>query len=757
MKKHLIFILLFPILIFAQQSAVINLDGKWKFTIEDNPEFSRMNFNDSNWDEIKINNSWEKQGFKNHDGFAWYRIKVIIPSSLKNNSILKDSLIINLGKIDDFDQTFLNGKLIGINTRNVAHNTVLNDDYKNLDVTYWDSNRRYSLSVTDPIINWDGENTIAVRVYDWNGPGGIYNNNAFIRMNLPSDYLIINSKETSFIHNGNKWDKKVTIKNISDTYSFNGKFDVRVTKLISGKNVFSASKEITLKPGKSSFYTFSIGELHESAEAMYNFVIYKSGENISAVEGIPYILTPTVPASVKINGASVYGERPNRPFLYRIPASGNKPIKFTAENLPEGLSLDSEKGIISGKIKKIGTYRVKLIAENQFGKSEKIFTIKIGNEIALTPPMGWNSWNVWGLTVDAKKVKNAANAFIKSGLAEHGWQYINIDDGWSVFGASKEPKRTSTGEIKTNEKFPDMKKLGNYIHSLGLKFGIYTSPGPLTCGKYTASYRHELQDVQTFAKWGIDYVKYDLCSYRKIAPDYSRPNMIKPYEYMHKQLQKVTERDIVYSICQYGIADVWQWGEKVGGNLWRTTGDIWDDWDRMKIIGFDQVQTLKYSKPGHWNDPDMLVVGKVGWGPHLHNTMLTPDEQYTHISQWVLLAAPLLIGCDLNSLDEFTLNLLTNDEVIAIDQDPLGKSATPKIIDGNIQVWMRPLADGNFAIGIFNLGEKLENYRLNFKKLGIKELKKIRDVWRQKDVGSSSELSVTLPTHSSRLLKIFVK
>jgi hypothetical protein len=219
-------------------------------------------------------------------------------------------------------------------------------------------------------------------------------------------------------------------------------------------------------------------------------------------------------------------------------------------------------------------------------------------------------------------------------------------------------------------------------------------------------------------------------------------------------MKQVTERDIVYSICEYGLADVWEWGAEVGGNLWRTTVDIWDDWDRMKMIGFEQTQTTQYAKRGHWHDPDMLVVGWVGWGPHLHPSKLTPDEQYTHISQWALLAAPLLIGCDLERLDDFTLNLLTNDEVIAIDQDPLGKQAEQKIVDGDIQVWMRPLADGGYAAGIFNLGSKTENYTLDFAKLGFEGKVKIRDVWRQKDLGEKPAFEVALPSHGSVLIKI---
>ena len=198
-----------------------------------------------------------------------------------------------------------------------------------------------------------------------------------------------------------------------------------------------------------------------------------------------------------------------------------------------------------------------------------------------------------------------------------------------------------------------MKSLSNYVHSKGLKLGIYSGPGPLTCAGFTASYQYEQQDAQRYADWGIDYLKYDWCSYGNVAKDQSLPELKKPYLVMRAALDKVS-RDIVYSLCQYGMGNVWEWGTEVGGNCWRTTGDITDTWTSMSKIGFNQAGHEKYAGAGHWNDPDMLVVGLVGWGPQLHPTHLTPDEQYTHISLWSLLSAPLLIGCDLSKLDDFT-------------------------------------------------------------------------------------------------------
>jgi hypothetical protein len=367
--------------------------------------------------------------------------------------------------------------------------------------------------------------------------------------------------------------------------------------------------------------------------------------------------------------------------------------------------------------------------------------------------MGWNSWNCWGLSVDENKVLASAKVYKERGLMNHGWTFINIDDGWEIY-KDREPKRDEQGNIITNEKFKNMKALGDSIHALGLKFGIYSSPGPLTCGGYTASFQHELNDAKSFASWGIDYLKYDWCSYEKIAKDSSRAELMKPYFIMRDALDQV-DRDIVYSLCQYGMGKVWEWGEKVGGNLWRTTDDITDIWESMKNIGFSQIENAKYAGPGHWNDPDMLVVGWVGWGPNLHPSNLTPDEQYSHISLWCLLSAPLLIGCDLTRLDPFTLNLLTNDEVLALNQDPLGRQAVPMIKNGNIQVWVKELEDGNKAIGIFNLDETSEKYILNLKEINETGKVIIRDLWRQKDLGEFSEtFNTQIPSHGVVLIKV---
>jgi len=472
------------------------------------------------------------------------------------------------------------------------------------------------------------------------------------------------------------------------------------------------------------------------------------------------IFTPDPPATPRINGPKIYGTRPGNDFLYRIPVTGNRPMKYAAKGLPPGLTLDTKTGIIKGKVLQTGNYDVLLTATNNKGSCKRKLTIICGDQIALTPPLGWNSWNCFANAVDQEKVQAAAYAMVKSGLADHGWSYINIDDCWMVKPESDDPilggeVRDAEGNMKTNRKFPDMKGLADYIHGLGLKIGTYSGPGPKTCAGFTACYLHEAQDAQQFATWGFDYLKYDWCDYERIAKDHSLPELQKPYLVMRDALKNVN-RDIVYSLCQYGMGDVWEWGAKVGGNCWRTSGDITDDWSSMESIGFGQAGKEKYAGPGHWNDPDMLVVGKVGWGPQLHPTRLSPNEQYTHISLWALLSAPLLIGCDMTQLDKFTYSLLTNDEVLDINQDVLGKQAARIAQYGNLEIWAKDLEDGSKAVGLFNRGMFPMPLTVTWNDLGINGIQAIRDVWSQKDIGKSSEkYTAELPAHGVKLLRIY--
>lgn len=464
-------------------------------------------------------------------------------------------------------------------------------------------------------------------------------------------------------------------------------------------------------------------------------------------EPVPPILH-AAPIAPEIHAPRITGATPGRPFLFRIPATGRGPLRYAAENLPEGIACDPATGILTGSLTREGRTEVRVTVEGPEGRAVSALTIVGGrHQLALTPPMGWNSWNVWGTSVDDAKVRAAADGMVKSGLAAYGFQYVNIDDAW-------EAERDESGRIHSNEKFPDMKALADYVHARGLKLGIYSSPGPTTCAGYEGSHGHEDQDAKTWAEWGIDLVKYDWCSYGKIAKDGSRAEHIKPYAVMRTALD-ACGRDIVYSLCQYGMGRVWEWGTDIGGDYWRTTGDIQDNWSSMAGIGFGQNGKEEYAGPGHWNDPDMLVVGRVGWGPTLHATRLKPNEQITHITLWSLLAAPLLIGCDLSQLDAFTLALLTNPEVLEVSQDPLGRQAWRVAQDGSTEVWARPLADGTWAAGLFNRGRHGAKVTVRWADLEQEGARSVRDLWLRKDLGVHEDVfTAHVPRHGAVLLKV---
>jgi len=482
---------------------------------------------------------------------------------------------------------------------------------------------------------------------------------------------------------------------------------------------------------------------------------------------LPPTLTPPSPPTPEIHGAKVFGVHPGHPFLFTVAATGDRPITFTADNLPAGLTLDPATGQITGTAPAAGDFAVTLHAKNAGGETQRSLLIKVGDTLALTPPMGWNSWNCFAGAVTEKDIRSAADVMISSGLANHGWTYINVDDYWQVNpGKGKSdpslrgPLRNPDGSIHPNPRFPDMKGMADYIHSKGLKAGLYSSPGRWTCGGCVGSYGHEEQDAAQYAAWGYDYLKYDWCSYQEFyqKEDGGKglPGLEKPYIVMGKALA-AQPRDILFSLCQYGWGKVWTWGASVGGNTWRTTGDISDSWHSMMSNAKRQEDIGQYAGPGHWNDPDMLIFGKLGWG-HLHETSLTADEQYTHMSLWVLQAAPLLIGCDLTQLDAFTLGLLTNDEVLDVDQDALGKAAhvvhPAQAGFTTIQIWARPLEDGSLAVGLVNTGDATQA-TLNFSDLQLTGPQKVRDLWRQKDLGSFDSQFVTqVPTHGTVLIRV---
>ena len=350
--------------------------------------------------------------------------------------------------------------------------------------------------------------------------------------------------------------------------------------------------------------------------------------------------------------------------------------------------------------------------------------------------MGWNSWNHFATKIDDATVRAQADAMVSSGMRDAGYTYINIDDGW-------EKGRDAQGNIVPNEKFPDMKALANYVHSRGLKLGIYSSPGPKTCAGYEGTYQHEVQDARSYAQWGIDYLKYDWCSAEKV-PELAA-DMQGTYRKMADALRQ-SGRPIVLSLCQYGHQNVWRWGAMVGGNLWRTTGDIEDNYRSMAYIGFGQNGLENFAGPGHWNDPDMLEVGNGG---------MTTDEYRTHMSLWAILAAPLLAGNDLSNMDAATRELLTNREVIAVDQDPLGRQGHRVWQEGPLEIWLKPLQDGSSAVGLFNRGYTESEIKLPFSLMGIGGKANVRDLWQHKDLGElPGELNAHVPRHGVVMLRL---
>jgi len=363
--------------------------------------------------------------------------------------------------------------------------------------------------------------------------------------------------------------------------------------------------------------------------------------------------------------------------------------------------------------------------------------------LAATPPMGWNSWNHFAEKVDDATVRAQADALVSSGMRDAGYLYVNIDDTW-------EGERDAAGVIHPNAKFPDMKALADYVHSKGLKLGIYSSPGPKTCAGYAGSYGHEEQDAQTYAAWGIDYLKYDLCTLgeqlEKVEPAEARRIMRAAYDKMHQALLK-TGRPIVYSLCEYGYDSVWRWGASVGGNSWRTTGDIADNYARMAEIGFGQAGLASFAAPGHWNDPDMLEVGNGG---------MSTAEYRTHLSLWALLAAPLLAGNDLAHMTPETVAMLTNRDIIAIDQDRAGRQGDRVWAEGKFEVWARTLADGSKVVALFNRHDIYDQLQVDFSKLGYSGPVRAHDVWANSDLGKLPlQWATIVPGHDVVLLHLW--
>jgi alpha-galactosidase len=477
------------------------------------------------------------------------------------------------------------------------------------------------------------------------------------------------------------------------------------------------------------------------------------------------ILTPKPGPAPRINGPRVYGCRPGNPFLYRIPTTGERPMKWSAAGLPAGLRVDAPTGIITGSVAKRGEFKVTLKAANRHGSATRAFKIVCGDTLALTPPMGWNHWYTHYDRITDKLMREAADVMIRSGMADVGYQYVSIDDCWMNAEKNADPMRVgplrdAAGNIIPNRHFPDMKAMTDYIHSQGLKAGIYTSPGPRTCAGFAAAYQHEALDAKQFADWGFDFLKYDWCSYGEVARKDPDPELVKfkkPYALMGGLLQQ-QRRDMVLNLCQYGMGNVWEWGAAVGGHCWRTAGDLGFELDRVFEVALKNAQHRQWSRPGAWNDPDYIQIGHIGAAHgmgHPKPCPLTPTEQYAFMSLWCLMAAPLFYSGDMGALDDFTVNVLCNPEVIDVDQDPLGQSARVVPLGEETFLMVKDLEDGSKAVGLCNQGEFPASVIAKWAEIGVKGRPLVRDLWRQRDLGRfASEFSATVPRRGVVLLRV---
>jgi alpha-galactosidase len=502
------------------------------------------------------------------------------------------------------------------------------------------------------------------------------------------------------------------------------------------------------------------------------------------------ILTQKAPEAPRINGPKVYGAGTGKHFIYRIPCEGLRPMTFTAAGLPAGLVLDAAKGVISGKTPlEKGTYDILFTATNSKGKDSREFKLVVEGKLALTPPMGWNSWGGHMLLVDQNLFQRVADIMVNKGLADVGFQFISIDDCWmkidpEVYEAKKAyydrnapgypfeqvvgPTRDECGNILPNSRFPDMKGMVNYIHSHGLKAGIYSGPGPLTCQNYVSSYGYEAQDAKQFAEWGFDLLKYDMCSFREImtllnktipegSPEIGEITIWHPMtEFLAQQ-----DRDIQYNLCQYGRQDPWLWAPKINIQSWRIGGDL-----NHNVHNYfkDALRIIKlyrdYSTPGHWNDPDFMYIGKIH---DARNKMappkdipLTSNQRYQYVSLWSLISAPYFFSANMDELDDFTVGLLRNADIANVNQDELGHVAEIVREDEDHIILMKKLADGSIVAGIFNNNPDTEKViELTWQETGLSGERLVRDLWRQKDLGKMKDgISVNVSANGVVVLKI---
>lgn len=441
----------------------------------------------------------------------------------------------------------------------------------------------------------------------------------------------------------------------------------------------------------------------------------------------------------RLTGAQVVGVRPGTPLRHEITATGAQPRTYSAA-LPAELKLDTGTGRLTGTLSEPGEHMVRVAVANAHGRHEATLRIVANDRLALAPPMGWMSWNMFGRQIDERLIVETAEAVIATGMHDAGYEYVCIDDHWHG-------GRDDAGRLFAHPgRFPSgIAALAREIHGRGLKLGIYSDAAELTCGGEPGSYGFERNDAETFASWGVDYLKYDYCH----AP-VDRETAVRRYSAMSSALAE-TDRSIVFAICEWGVRQPWLWAADAGGHLWRTTPDIQDAWTLAGtgsgfvgiVDALDRQVGLEAHAGRGWHDPDMLVAGLNGRGA----------EYRSQVALWAILGAPLLVSCDLREIDETTLATLTNAEIIAIDQDPLALPGRRLGADGAVEIWVRPLDGGALAVALLNRSDRSQRMEIALNRVGLSPEHRIRDPWGDEatDIVGRS-LAGTIGPHATRVL-----
>ncbi len=496
------------------------------------------------------------------------------------------------------------------------------------------------------------------------------------------------------------------------------------------------------------------------------------------------ILTPLPGESPRINGPQIHGARENKAFVFRIACQGKRPIGFRVDGLPNGLELDAERGVIRGRTPaNPGTYAMTFHARNSHGEDSQPFKLVIGDKLALTPPTGYSSWGGHMLDIDQATVLKVRDVFLEKGLADAGFQFISIDDGWAridpnLYAGKVEgfkesgfdrpdavkwvqtqfrrmgdfdpasvvgPTRDANGRPLPNDRFPDMKAMVDALHLEGIKAGIYSSPGLTTCQIQMGSWGHEAIDARQFADWGFDMLKYDRCGIKFVVNNAKDAGGEYTLEQLWKPMVghlRAQDRDIIYNLCQYGVYEPWIWAPEWDMQTWRIGGDLNGHTDTYFKQAMRIAKDLReHSKPGQWNDPDYLYIHKIksteNKGAPAREIDLTTNQRYQYVTLWSIVCAPFIFACDINEIDEFTTRLVGNAEILNVNQDELGLVAEVRRETEEETVMTKRLADGSQVLALFNRNPEKESViSVAWEELGLKGPQAVRDLWRQKDLGA---------------------